>query len=104
MNDHLNIIYWAIFAFIAGNAVGVSIMYRLRSNTSTTTNRPQVIVNLPSDFRPMSGLPPTQIEGARAVLYWTVLDRIWDDCATVQAATDGAKAAVEAVFGPSQGS
>lgn len=42
---------------------------------------PQVIVNVPAEFKPMEGLPPTQIEGARAQVWYSVYKASLDaDC------------------------
>lgn len=74
------------------------------------SHEPRVVVNVPPDWKPLSTLPPTQIEGARATLFWTVYSKAIDaftsdgDAYLTQdeesEAYNSASKAVEAVFGP----
>ncbi len=60
---------------------------------------PRVVVNMPADYTPMASLPPTEIEGAKAVLWWTVYEKCLD--AAYQDSDDAisaADAAVDKVF------
>ncbi len=70
---------------------------------------PQVTVNVPADFKPMEAMPPTQIEGAKAQLFYAVYCKAVAgftnegtygmDEDEERAAYDSANAAVKTVFG-----
>lgn len=67
---------------------------------ATPSSGPQIVVNVPPDFKPMETLPATTIEGARAVLYWTVFNALlatdeWSP-STIHSIADDA---VNTVFG-----
>lgn len=78
----------------------------LFSSGSSTPVSPQIVVNVPAEFKPLDTLPPTAIEGARASLWWTVYQRTVEAAAEggysdeVGKATDAANEAVDKVFGP----
>lgn len=61
---------------------------------------PQVIINVPADFKPIESLPPTAIEGAKASLWYTVYKAtLDDDQCSVDSCIAAADAAVTKVFG-----
>ncbi len=43
--------------------------------TPSTPSAPSVVVNVPADFKMPEALPPTQIEGARAALFYAVYSK-----------------------------
>lgn len=82
-------------------AFGVVIGWRLRSaKESLPLVSSQVIVNVPPDWKPLDTLPPTQIDGARATLWWTVFNAAKDEYDYSDTAIKCADAAVDKVFGP----
>jgi len=96
-------------AGIGGSLIGYRIASALKT-VAPAASEPRVVVNVPPGFKPMTGLPPTEIEGARAVLFWTVYSKAIDaftsegmytlDREDEAEAYNSANRAVETVFGP----
>jgi hypothetical protein len=83
---------------------------RRASSISPANTNPSIVVNVPAEFKPIGGLPPTEIEGARAALWYTVYakaiegftgDGAWTlDSDDETEACNSATKAVDKVFGP----
>lgn len=76
--------------------------------TITQESRPQVVVNIPPDFKPIQPLPgDTSLDGQKALLWYSVfkeaLDQMhdgeWATSSQVDRACEVANAAVEACYG-----
>ena len=83
----------------------VALGYRLRGAVNRATGaepapQPQVVVNVPAEWKDaIPTLPATQVEGARAVLWYAVFDRAMQETSYVSTGVNAANSAVGAAFG-----
>lgn len=89
--------------------IDASVQMAFANHVPAPVEGPKVVVNMPADFKPMVGLPASEVEGARAVLYWTIFscarNAIEDSSgylssSEIDSCTEAAQAAVASVFGP----
>ena len=92
-----SIVLSLLFLFFMGYWWGKS--KRLTSSISEST--PNIVINVPADFKPLDVLPLTQIEGAKAMLWWTVFNAASREYSHSDSAIKCANAAVDKVFNPS---
>lgn len=85
------------FSILGGAWVGFHLA-TFKSSVDGSSSGPSIVVNVPANWKPIDALPPTQIEGARAQLWYTVYQAAIDDNEFAHAADD-ANAAVDKVFG-----
>lgn len=110
MNDLTHVIT-GFLAVLVGGYLGWQLragIYRdhVLTGSPTPSSAPQIVVNVPPDWKPLETMPPTAIEGAKATLYWTVYRTTLEatqgssyaSSSDIEDARNAAQAAVEAVF------
>ncbi len=98
-----------ILGLIAWLAYLLGDLYLKHRSGAPAQESPRIVVNVPADFKPLEALPPTQIEGARAVLFYTIYSKAIEGFTSdgqlslseseEAEAYNSASRAVEAVFG-----
>ena len=95
-------------AFLFGVGLGYNIRKDKVADGSTQTGSPQIVVNVPADYVPIKSLPITEIEGAKAALWWTCYERTLEAAVgdtgyardfDIENAVSAANDAVDKVFG-----
>lgn len=117
MNPTLTItacLFVVVLSVLLGVWIGLHLAARSKTDLNGVTTirpapvaTPQIVVNVPSDFKPMVPMPVSEVSGARAILWWSVYEKTLEATENIGGFTNEVETSIEAandavnkVFGP----